>query len=302
MAEHSLRTAVPSGDSPVLINEHDGMVKDVLEGRLDMVTQERTAGFEIAFGHLVAGPSHAGGEGCARSGADRIAALVQHYNCGCHVLCTNDEPVSYRLRVMLADDHPALRQGLRALLDAQDDVAVVEEVGTVEATLSVLDAARPDVLVLDLSMPNAGALGAIPQIKAAQPKTAVVILTRYRDLAFVRQALKAGASGYVLKQSPFDELRRAMSVAVTGGQYVDSVLKAAFDDPPLESQGQATNRELDVLRRSALGQSNKEIASALSITVRTVEVHKTHGMKKLDLSDRSALIRYAALQGWLQEP
>lgn len=203
---------------------------------------------------------------------------------------------------MLADDHPALRQGLRALLDAQDDVAVVEEVGTVEATLSVLDAARPDVLVLDLSMPNAGALGAIPQIKAAQPKTAVVILTRYRDLAFVRQALKAGASGYVLKQSPFDELRRAMSVAVTGGQYVDSVLKAAFDDPPLESQGQATNRELDVLRRSALGQSNKEIASALSITVRTVEVHKTHGMKKLDLSDRSALIRYAALQGWLQEP
>lgn len=203
---------------------------------------------------------------------------------------------------MLADDHPALRQGLRALLDAQDDVDVVEEVGTVEATLSVLDAARPDVLVLDLSMPNAGALGAIPQIKAAQPKTAVVILTRYRDLAFVRQALKAGASGYVLKQSPFDELRRAMTVAVTGGQYVDSVLKAAFDDPPLESQGEATNRELDVLRRSALGQSNKEIASALSIAVRTVEVHKTHGMRKLDLPDRSALIRYAALQGWLQEP
>lgn len=206
-----------------------------------------------------------------------------------------------QIRVMLADDHVALRHGLGGLLRAELDVDVVEETGDVEATLVGVKRNKPDVLVLDLSMPRTGGLTAIPELKAAGPATAIVVFTRHRDVAFVREALRAGASGYVLKQSPMDELWRAIRSVLRGGQYVDSVLKAAFDDPSLEFRGHISNRERDVLRRTALGQSNKEIAHALQITVRTVEVHKTNGMRKLDLGDRSALVRYAVVQGWLLE-
>jgi DNA-binding NarL/FixJ family response regulator len=207
-----------------------------------------------------------------------------------------------RIRVMLADDHEAVRQGLRALFAAVPEVEVVKDVGDVDAALAHLRADPPDLIVLDLSMPKAGGLGAMRLIKEARPSIAVVVLTRYRDLAFVQEALTAGASAYVLKQSPFDELRRAVVSASRGGRYIDSGLKTALDDRPLEFKGRASNREREVLRLTVVGQSNKEIATALNIAVKTVEVHKTNGMRKLDLPDRSALVRYAALQGWLLDP
>lgn len=203
---------------------------------------------------------------------------------------------------MLADDHEAVRQGLRALFAAVPEVEVVKDVGDVDSALAHLRADAPDLIVLDLSMPKAGGLGAIRLIKEARPGIAVVVLTRYRDLAFVQEALTAGASAYVLKQSPFDELRHAVFSAFKGGRYVDSGLRTALDAPPFDFKGRVSNRALDVLRRTVLGQSNKEIAAALNIAVKTVEVHKTNAMRKLDLPDRSALVRYAAMQGWLIDP
>jgi len=210
--------------------------------------------------------------------------------------------MTQRIRVMLVDDHEAVRQGLRALFETVPEVEVVEDVGDAEAAVAGVRATAPDLVVLDLSMPKTGGLAAIRQIKAERPDTAIVVLTRHSDLAFVREALRNGASGYVLKQSPFGELRRATVLVVNGEQYVDSRLKDAFQEPARESTGQISNRERDVLRRTALGQSNKEIATALGIAVKTVEVHKGNGMRKLDLPDRAALIRYAALQGWMAEP
>jgi len=210
--------------------------------------------------------------------------------------------MTQRIRVMLVDDHEAVRQGLRGLFETVPEVEVVEDVGDAEAAVAGVRASAPDLVVLDLSMPKTGGLAAIRQIKAERPDTAIVVLTRHSDLAFVREALRNGASGYVLKQSPFGELRRATVLVVNGEQYVDSRLKDAFQEPAPESTGQISNRERDVLRRTALGQSNKEIATALGIAVKTVEVHKGNGMRKLDLPDRAALIRYAALQGWMAEP
>jgi DNA-binding NarL/FixJ family response regulator len=206
------------------------------------------------------------------------------------------------MRIMLADDHAALREGLRALFTAVPGVEVVHDVGDVESAIEGVRTWAPDVLVLDLSMPAAGGLSAIRAIRAAQPRTAIVILTRYRDPAFVREALAAGASGYVLKQSPFNELRRATASAMDGRQYLDERIRPTSRGSSPEFKGQASVREREVLRLTALGQSNKEIASALNIAVRTVEVHKTHGMRKLGLTDRSGLIRYGVMQGWLKEP
>jgi DNA-binding NarL/FixJ family response regulator len=202
---------------------------------------------------------------------------------------------------MLVDDHEAVRQGLRALFGTVPEIDVVYDVGDVEAGLVGIRTAAPDLVVLDLSMPRIDGLSAIRLFKDERPETAIVVLTRHADIAFVREALKAGASGYVLKQSSFTEIHRAAVLAVKGEQYVDSRFKAASKDISLESTD-LSRREAEVLRRTVLGQSNKEIAAALRISVKTVEVHKSNGMRKLDLPDRSALVRYAAMHGWLMEP
>jgi len=208
-----------------------------------------------------------------------------------------------RLRVMLADDHETVRQGLRALFASVPGIDVVEEVGDAESAIARAKALAPDLLVLDLSMPKSGGLAAIRELKRVASKTKVVVLTRYRDAAFVREALSAGAVAYVLKQSPFSELHQAVMQASHGKRYIDHTLAALMEEhAAIDTTGRVSDRERDVLRRAALGQSNKEIASALNIAVKTVEVHKTQGMRKLDLRDRSDLIRYATMQGWLFEP
>jgi DNA-binding NarL/FixJ family response regulator len=204
---------------------------------------------------------------------------------------------------MLADDHETVRQGLRALFASVPEIDVVEEVGDAEAAIVRAKAVAPDLLVLDLSMPKTGGLAAIRELKRVAAKTEIVVLTRYRDAAFVREALSAGAVAYVLKQSPFSELHQAVTRASRGERYIDHALAAQMEDRAgIDATGRVSDRERDVLRRAALGQSNKEIASALKIAVKTVEVHKTQGMRKLDLRDRSDLIRYATMQGWLAEP
>ena len=206
--------------------------------------------------------------------------------------------------MLLAEDHETVRQGLKLLINRQADMEVVGEAGDGDAALERTEALHPNVIVVDISMPKTNGLAATRRIRKAAPATAVVALTRYGDDAYVKELMKAGAMGYVLKQSPSSELVDAVRAAASGRQYLDRTIAARVaammtrgrTPPPI------TDRESEVLRLMALGHSNKEIASELALSVKTIEVHKTNGMRKLGLSGRTDVVRYALLQGWLKDP
>ena len=212
------------------------------------------------------------------------------------------------IRVLLAEDHETVRQGLKLLLNAQPDITVVGEAATGRAALQEVQARMPQVVVMDVSMPEMNGLAATRAVKKIAPNVAVVALTRHSDEAYVKELLGAGASGYVLKQSASDELIRAIRSAAAGEHHLDATLAARAADAYVarHARGPAhpvvSERETDVLRMMAVGHSNKEIADALDISVKTVEVHKANAMRKLGLRGRIDIVRYAALNGWLQDP
>ena len=208
------------------------------------------------------------------------------------------------IRVLLAEDHGTVREGLRLLVNGQPDMEVVGEAGDGAVAVDRARELKPDVVVLDLTMPNMNGLAAAKVLHGSVPSAAVVALTRHADHAFVQELLAAGAAGYVLKQSSSAELLKAIRSAVGGKRYVDPALREVElererrrDRTPI-----VTDREREVLRRMAVGHSNKEIAGALNISVKTVEVHKANAMRKLNLTGRADVVRYASLNGWLQEP
>ena len=213
-----------------------------------------------------------------------------------------------RTRVLLVEDHETVRQGLRMVLESQSDIEVVAEAAN--GRIAVEHAARyqPDVVVLDLSMPEMNGLAAAQAIKQCCPDTAIVALTRHDDAAFVDELLKAGASGYVLKQSPTTQLLKAVRTVSAGGEYIDTALAersargTANETRSERPAPTVSDREKQVLRMMAIGHSNKEIAQDLVISVRTVEVHKANAMRKLKLRGRIDVVRFAILHGWLQEP
>jgi DNA-binding NarL/FixJ family response regulator len=211
------------------------------------------------------------------------------------------------IRVLLVEDHETVREGLRLLLDSQSDMEVVGEAADGRAAVEYSERLHPNVVVMDLSMPEMNGLAATQAIKQASPETVVVALTRHDDAAFVEELKKAGASAYVLKQSPSRELLQAVRVAAVGGSYLDTALQAqlarSHGEPSVhEPPPRVSEREKQVLRMMAVGHSNKEIAQALDITVKTVEVHKANAMRKLRLRGRVDVVRFAILHGWLQEP
>jgi two-component system response regulator NreC len=211
------------------------------------------------------------------------------------------------IRVLLVEDHETVREGLRLLLDSQSDMEVVAEACDGRAAVEYNDRFRPDVVVMDLSMPDMNGLQATQTIKKSHPDTAIVALTRHDDAPFVDELKKAGASAYVLKQSPSRELLDAVRVAAVGGTYLDAQLRARdarTADQAIRGRGtpSVSEREKQVLRMMAVGHSNKEIAEELSIAIKTVEVHKANAMRKLGLRGRIDVVRYAILHGWLQEP
>lgn len=204
--------------------------------------------------------------------------------------------------VLLADDHETVREGLRLLIDAQPDMRVVAEVGNGQSAIERVTALKPAVLILDLSMPDMTGLAAARSLKDAHGTTAIVVLTRHDDSAYVQELFAAGASAYVLKQSASAELVRAVRVAAAGGHYVDRVLTSSntpHDTTRRPHTPRATDREAEVLRMIAVGHSNKDIAATLNISIKTVEVHKANAMRKLGLKGRTDVIRYAILKGWL---
>ena len=207
------------------------------------------------------------------------------------------------IRVLLVDDHETVRHGLRLLVNAQTDMRVVGEAGDGSHALERVTATKPDVVVLDLTMPGMSGLSTAKALKAST-NVAVVALTRHDDDAYVQELTAAGAAGYVLKQSPSDELLRAIRVAAAGGHHLDPALPGPQDahDPRRRSTtAPVTQREREVLRLTARGHSNKEIAAQLNISVKTVEVHKSNAMRKLDLKGRSDVVRYAVMNEWLRE-
>jgi two-component system response regulator NreC len=199
------------------------------------------------------------------------------------------------ITIVLADDHPVVRSGLRMLLEAETDLEVLAETGDVDATRRSVLGHKPTVLVLDLNMPGGSSLEAIPAMAESSPDTAVVVLTMQEDPAFAREALRAGARGYVLKQAAGTELVQAIRAAAGGGTWLNPELGVRMATAPTPSgpPGDLTERELDVLQLIALGHTNNEIAAQLYLSVRTVETHRAHIQQKLGMSSRAELVRYA---------
>jgi two-component system, NarL family, response regulator NreC len=220
-----------------------------------------------------------------------------------------EEPASgAQITIVLADDHQVVRAGLRLLLQAEDGFDVVAEAGDVATTERRVAAYRPRVLILDLNMPGGsslpgnvedmsrvGSLAAIPRLRETAPETQIVVLTMQNDPAFAREALRAGAIGYVLKEAADSELVQAVRLAAEGRTYLTPELGARLAAAP-QAEGPPDDlsaRELEVLRLIALGYTNGEIATRLYLSVRTVESHRAHIQQKTGRTTRAALVAYA---------
>src|SRR5262245_50553974 len=206
-------------------------------------------------------------------------------------------------RIMLAEDHETVRAGLKMIISAQPDMNVIAEVGDGRAAVEEAVRLEPDIVVMDVSMPKMNGLKATERLKECCPHVKVLALTRHKDDGYLQQVLRAGASGYVLKQSPPAELLHAIRAIAAGGKYLDpaiagKVMGGYFGRRDLlDTNSHVSDRELEVLRMVAWGHSNKEIASHLDLSVKTIEVHKANAMKKLGMGSRIDIVRYALLQG-----
>jgi two-component system, NarL family, response regulator NreC len=202
---------------------------------------------------------------------------------------------SSKLTLVIADDHAVVRQGVRLLLEAEDDLEVLGEASDVREAQALLREQTPDVLVLDLHMGPELSLSMLTELRAISPSTAVVILTMDDDPAFVQPAWAAGAAGYVLKEASRAELVRAIRTVGRGGRYLDPAIGgwalSRAEDQVL------TERELEVLRLVALGYTNSEIAKQMYLSPRTVETHRANLQSKLKLNGRPELVRYALEHG-----
>lgn len=205
------------------------------------------------------------------------------------------------ITIVLADDHGVVRSGLRMVLERAGRLEVVAEAGDAASALRAVAEHRPAILVLDLTMSGTlSGLDAIPRVREASPSTRVVVLTIQEDPEFVRRALHDGASGYVLKESTEEELIAAVRRVAGGGTYVNPRLAALLAAAQAKHAGPSrdlTGREIEVLRLVALGHLNDKIADQLGISVRTVESHRLHIRRKLDLHTRAELAQYAFEHG-----
>jgi two-component system, NarL family, response regulator NreC len=205
-----------------------------------------------------------------------------------------------QIRVMLTDDHAIVREGLRLIIDGQPGMQVVAEASDVAGAAAHLREHEPDVLLLDINLGGESGLDAIPALREQSPRTAIVILTMQKDPAYARQALEAGAAGYVVKESAAQELVRAIGAAASGQTYLQPELGGLLLQSNAESPESLTERELQVLRLIGLGHTNAEISERLYLSVRTIESHRARIQEKLGVSGRAELIRYALDNGLIE--
>jgi two-component system, NarL family, response regulator NreC len=218
--------------------------------------------------------------------------------------------MNYLPRVLLADDHAVLRSGLRLLLTSQNEFEVIGEASSGTETLTLAEQLQPDLILLDLSMPSLGGLDVLPALRKLVPLARILILTMHDDPQYLRQALKHGASGYVLKKAADAELLSAMHSVLRGEVYVHpSMTRILLEDMLPESQfgdkedswGGLSEREQEVLKMVALGHTSAEIAEKLNLSTKTVETYRARGMEKLGLGTRAALVRFALQNGLINK-
>jgi two-component system response regulator NreC len=208
-------------------------------------------------------------------------------------------------RILIADDHAIVRTGLRTLLRAEPTMELVGEATGGYEALEMVEKTRPDILLLDLSMPDLDGISVTRETKRRFPEVRIMILTVHEDQAMLREAIRAGASGYVLKQAAESELTSAINVLMRGDMYVDpammrDLLREAVDRPPKSSNGAdepLTPRETEVLKYLVRGYTNRQIGEELNISVRTVEGHRANLSAKLGIQSRADFVRYAREHG-----
>jgi two-component system response regulator NreC len=212
-----------------------------------------------------------------------------------------------RIRIALCDDHAVVRSGLRRILEAEADLEVVGEAGSAAEAAEVASSARPDVFLMDLGLPGRNGIAATADVRAVSPDTRVLVLTVHDDVAYLRRAFEAGATGYLVKEAADVELVQAVRQVAEGKQYVHPSLGAALlapDAPPARPAGpggELSEREAEVLALIANGLTNAEIGEQLYVSVRTVETHRAHIYQKLDVRSRAELVRVARDAGLLDE-
>jgi DNA-binding NarL/FixJ family response regulator len=210
---------------------------------------------------------------------------------------------------MLVDDHVVVREGLKALIDGQPDMEVIAEASDGHAALQQVQTHQPDVVIMDVSMPELNGEQATEQLRRDEPAVKVLALSIHEDTGYVRRLIEAGAAGYVLKRSAAETLIAAIRAVAAGEMYLDPSLAIKLVSELMRDRSRASSpignelseREAEVVRLVAQGYSNKEIAAQLAIGVRTVETYKARAMEKLGLDSRAALVRYAAQHGWLHD-
>ena len=214
-----------------------------------------------------------------------------------------------RLRIVLAEDHETVREGIKLLVNSQTDMEVIGEAGNGEIAVQKVLELNPDVVVMDITMPELNGLKATKRIRQVSPATKILTLTRHTDDGYLQQLIEAGANGYVLKQSAPTELINAIRAVGAGNSYLDQAITNkvmnGYASRSIKLRGETTaditDRESEVLRLIALGYSNKEIAARLNVSVKTIEAHKANAMRKMDIHSRIGIVRYAILRGWMQD-
>ena len=202
-------------------------------------------------------------------------------------------------RVVVVDDHPMVAEGIEAILESYDDIDVVATLSDGQTMIDRLAELAPDVILMDLNMPGLGGLSATEMILELRPETRILVLSMHDSREYIATALRHGARGYVLKDVPTDEIKRAIDIVMTGDKYLCPGAEGALT-PTGQDREQLTNREQMVLLQLAQGKSNKQVAEALDISVRTVETHRKNIRRKLGVSSTGELMRYALEHGVLQ--
>ena len=218
--------------------------------------------------------------------------------------------MSERARIVLADDHPIVLAGLRNLIQATNDLELVGEATTGLAALDLISEKRPDVAVLDVSMPQLNGIVLARRLALECPMVRILMLSLHEDRAYVKQAMEAGARGYVLKRAVTENLLSAIRTVLAGALYLDpAVANGMISNPnPTSAEQPSTTagmrdlseRETMVLKLAALGYTNKETASRIDVGVKSVETYRLRATEKLGLKTRADIVRYAAMQGWLE--
>ena len=203
-------------------------------------------------------------------------------------------------RIVIVDDHPMVAEGIQSILESYDDIAVVGTLSNGQEAVDCVDDLTPDVILLDLNMPGLSGLSATEMILEKRPQTRVLILSMHDSPEYISTALSHGAMGYVLKDVPTDEIKQAIDTVMNGERYLCTGAKGSLEPKDGTTREALTGREQTILLQLAQGKSNKEVANALDISVRTVETHRKNIKRKLGISSTAGLTRYAMEHGVLQ--